>query len=63
MNTLMLGSSLPQLFGSLSSADNTLAALAVLLGVIAGWYLANLTQLRAKRAKAARMRAFRPPQN
>ncbi len=54
-----LAQSLPQLVGSLAPDDNMIAALAVLLGAVAGWYLANLGELRAKRARAARLNALR----
>jgi hypothetical protein len=50
-------SALPHPSASLMLDDNVIAALAVFLGVVAGWYFGNFReQLKAKRARAARKR-------
>ena len=55
MDVLPLTQTLSNALGSLQSDGNGIAALAVLLGTVLGWYLGNYReQLKAKRARAAR---------
>jgi hypothetical protein len=55
MDFLPLTQTLTHALGSLQSDGNEIAALAVLLGAVLGWYLGNYReQLKAKRARAAR---------
>ncbi|HTV51372.1 MAG TPA: hypothetical protein VME21_09295 [Steroidobacteraceae bacterium] len=61
--TTFLAAALPNLVGPLSQDDNAVAALAVMAGVVGGWYLANLTQLRARKAKLMRKNLYRPPKD
>ena len=59
--TTFISAALPSLVGALSPDDNAVAAIAVSVGVVAGWYLANFTQLRARKAKLTRRSLYRPP--
>jgi membrane protein YqaA with SNARE-associated domain len=65
MSLISLTNALPQLVGVFSGTDDTLiAALAMLLGVVGGWYLGNFSeQLRAKRTVLRRrvLQQRRPP--
>jgi hypothetical protein len=61
--TGFLAASLPNLVSSLSQDDNAMAVIAVTAGVIGGWYLASLTQLRTKKAKLVRKSLHRPPED
>ena len=55
MNVFSFAESFSHLMSSLSIDDNGIAVLAVLLGVIGGWYFGNFReQLKAKRAEAQR---------
>jgi hypothetical protein len=55
MDVLPLTQTLSNAFGSLQNDGSGIAALAVLLGAVLGWYLGNYReQLKAKRARAAR---------
>jgi hypothetical protein len=55
MNVIPFTESVSHLMSSLTIDDNGVAVLAVLLGVIGGWYFGNFReQLKAKRAEAQR---------
>jgi len=55
MSVFPFAESVSNLMNSISIDDNGIAVLAVLLGVIGGWYFGNFReQLKAKRAEAQR---------
>ncbi len=55
MSVFPFTESVSGLINSISIDDNGIAVLAVLLGVIGGWYFGNFReQLKAKRAEAQR---------
>jgi hypothetical protein len=59
---LLFAQELPRLFGSVAPNDNAIPALAIVIGVVCGVYLANLSgQLGAKRARALRKNPPRRP--
>jgi hypothetical protein len=58
MSVFPFAESISNLMNSISIDDNGIAVLAVLAGVIGGWYFGNFReQLKAKRAEAQRKSA------
>ena len=51
---LFFAQELPRLVSSVAPNDNAIPALAIVIGVVCGVYLANLSGLGAKRARAVR---------
>jgi hypothetical protein len=55
MDLASMAQSVPHAFNALQLDDSTVSVLAMLLGIVGGWYLTGLhQQLKAKRVKVSR---------
>jgi hypothetical protein len=55
MDLASMAQSVPHVLSSLQLDDSTVSVLAMLLGIVGGWYLTGLhQQLKAKRVKVSR---------
>jgi hypothetical protein len=55
MDLLSMAQSVPHALGALQLDDSTVSVLAMLLGIVGGWFLTGLhQQMKAKRVKVSR---------